>query len=133
MICALSASGDPLDDRRGIFVARVNPVEVENREAPSFPIAIAKVDVDDAIHRRAPNWDRELEAVAQREGDVDLVWVKGHASWHERDLVETIRAASVTADPNLEARLLPGNHSAGCEPTLIQGVLTPMAVGFSKL
>ena len=59
--------------------------------------------------------------IAEREGDVDLFRVQCHATRHERDLVKTVRAACVSPDPYLEARLLPGNHSAGFEPALIQG------------
>jgi len=70
---------------------------------------------------------------AHRKGDVDLVWIERDAAGNKCDLVETVRAPRAPPDPDLEARLLPGKRLTGCEPTLIQGVLTPMAVGCSEL
>jgi hypothetical protein len=61
--------------------------------------------------------------------DVDLVWIERDAAGDERDLVETVRAPRAPPDPDLEAKLLPGKRLTGCEPALIQGVLTPMAAG----
>jgi hypothetical protein len=71
--------------------------------------------------------------VAHRKRDVDFVGIQSHAAGDERDLVESIGAASPPADPYLEARLLPGNYSAGFDPALIQGVFTPMVAGFGRL
>jgi len=71
--------------------------------------------------------------LAHRKRDVDLVGVERDATGYERDLVETVRAPRAPPDPDLEARLLPGKRLTGCEPTLIQGVLTPMAAGCNEL
>jgi hypothetical protein len=70
---------------------------------------------------------------AHRKRDVDLVWVERDATGYERDLVETVSAPRAPPDPDLEARLLPGKRLTGCEPALIQGVLTPMAAGCNEL
>jgi len=118
----------------------VDPVEVEDCDAAELAHRDRKLDIDDAVHRGAPDRDRKLDALPTIERAVDLVVVESYTTGHELHFVETIRAACVPSYSylearlaNLEARLLPGNHSAGCEPTLIQGVLTPMAAGFSKL
>jgi len=71
--------------------------------------------------------------LAHRERDVDLVGVERDAAGYERDLVETVGASRAPPDPDFEARLLPGKRFAGCEPALIQGVLTPMAAGGAEL
>jgi len=70
---------------------------------------------------------------AHRKRDVDLIWIERDATGYERDLVETVRAPRAPPDPDLEAKLLPGKRLTGCEPALIQGVLTPMAVGCDEL
>jgi hypothetical protein len=74
-----------------------------------------------------------MEAIAHRKRDVDLVGIERDATGDQRDLIETISASCATPDPDLQARLLPGNRFTGCEPALIQGVLTPMAVGCAEL
>jgi hypothetical protein len=74
-----------------------------------------------------------VEAVAHREGDVDLLGVEGDAAGDESDFVESVSPAGSPADPDLKARLLPGVRSAGFQPALIQGVLTPMVAGFDEL
>jgi hypothetical protein len=71
--------------------------------------------------------------VAHRKRDVDLVGIERDAARDERDLVESVSPACPPADADLEARLIPGYCSAGFEPALIQGVLTPMAAGFGEL
>jgi hypothetical protein len=71
--------------------------------------------------------------LAHQERDVDLVGIEGDAARDEGNLVEPVRAARPPADPYLEARLLPGNRSAGFEPALMQGVFTPMVAGFAEL
>ena len=69
--------------------------------------------------------------------DVDLFWIEGHATRHERNLVEAVRAPGAPPDSDFEipnlARLLPGVRAAGCKPALIQGVFTPMVAGFVEL
>src|SRR6202521_973858 len=130
---SLVSLSDSLDDRRRVFVACVDAVEIQDRQAAEPAHRDCELDVDHAVHRRTPDRDGKPEALSQREGDVDLIRIQRDATGDKRDLVETVRASRVSPDSYLEARLLPGNHSAGCEPTLIQGVFTPMAAGFSKL
>jgi len=67
--------GDSLDDRGRILVAGVDAVKVQHRKAAELAHRDSELDVDDAVHCRTPDWDREPEAVAKREGDVDLVRV----------------------------------------------------------
>jgi hypothetical protein len=74
-----------------------------------------------------------VKALAHRKCDVDFLRVEGDAARHEGDLVESVRPACSPPDADLEARLLPGYRSAGFEPALIQGVLTPMVAGFGEL
>jgi hypothetical protein len=125
--------GNAFDDRSRILVSRVNAIEVEDRDSPELSHGDREVDVDDAVHGRAPDRQREFEAVAHRKGDVDLFGIERDAARNEGDLVESVSAARPPADPYLEARLLPGNHSAGFESALIQGVFTPMVAGFHEL
>src|SRR5258706_15694437 len=84
------------------------------------------------VHRSAPDWNREVEA-AHRKGDVDLFGIQRDAARHEGDLIETVRPAGPPPDADLKARLLPGYRSAGFEPALIQGGLTPMGGGVAEL
>jgi hypothetical protein len=74
-----------------------------------------------------------VKALAHRKRDVDFLRVEGDATRDEGDLVESVRPASPPPDADLKARLLPGYCSAGFEPALIQGVLTPMVAGFAEL
>jgi hypothetical protein len=71
--------------------------------------------------------------MAHRKGDVDLVGIERDAAGDERYFVEAVCAARPPADPDLEARLLPGSRSAGFDPALMQGVFTPMVAGFAEL
>jgi hypothetical protein len=111
----------------------VHPIQVQDRDSAELSHRDREVDIDHAIHGGAPDWQRELEAIAKRKGDVDLVGIERDPAWHQGDLVESIRPAGPPTDSYLEARLLPGNHSAGFEPALIQGVFTPMVAGFAEL
>src|SRR5258708_871916 len=124
---------DALDDRRRILVARMHPVQVEDGDPAQLSHRDRELDVDHSIHGRAPDGKWELEAVAHRKRDVDLVGIERDAARDERYFVEAICAARAPADPDLEARLLPGSRSAGFEPALMQGVFTPMVAGFAEL
>ena len=117
------------DDGSGILVARVHAVEVEHRHSAQLAHRDREIDVDDTVHRRTPKRKRKTEALAHREGDVDLVGIARHAARHESDLVEAIRAPRPPPNPYLEARLLPGNCFSGFDPALIQGVFTPLEWG----
>jgi hypothetical protein len=99
----------------------VHSVKVEHRDSAELSHRDREVDINDAVHGRAPDGKWKLEPVAHGEGDVDLFGIQRDAARDEGDFVEAISAASPPADPYLEARLLPGNHSAGFEPALIQG------------
>src|SRR5207248_11355373 len=81
---------------------------------------------------RASESEREVEAMSDRERDVDVVGIQGAAARDESDLVETVCAARSPPDPYLQARLLPGNLLSGFDPALIQGVFTPLnGAGFA--
>src|SRR5216683_7312224 len=125
--------GDPLDDRSRILVSRVYAVEVQHCDRAELSHRDREVDVDHTVHGRAPDGEGKLEAVAHRKGDVDLVGIQRDAAGDQRYFVEPISASRPPADPNLKARLLPGNRSAGFEPALMQGVFTPMVAGFAEL
>ena len=62
-----------------------------------------------------------MEAFAHRKRDIDLFGVERYPTRDEGHLIESVGAARTPADPDLEARVLPGNHSAGFESALIQG------------
>ncbi len=111
----------------------MDSIEVQDRDAAELSHRDGEVNVDHPVHRRSPDWNRELEAVAHRKGDVDFFRIEGDTARDEGDLVESIRATGPPADSYLEARLLPGCNSAGFEPALIQGVFTPMVAGFGRL
>ena len=114
----------------GVLVARVDAVEVEHGDSAELAHRDRELDVHDAVHGGAPDRQRQLEMLAHREGDVDLVGVERDAAGDQRDLVESISAARPPADAYLQARLLPGSRFRGFRPALIQGVFTPMAAGF---
>ncbi len=120
---------DLSDDRCGIFVSRVNSVEVEDRHRAELTHLDCEVDVDHAIHRGAPEREGQMEVLAHRESDVDLFGVECYAPGHERHFVESVRAARSPANPDLEARLLPGKCFTGFDLALFQGVFTPMVGG----
>src|SRR5258708_12089225 len=107
----------------------MDSIEVQDRDAADLSHRDGEVNVDHPVHRRSPDWNRELEAVAHRKGDVDFFRIQADTARDEGDLVESIRAAGPPADSYLEARLLPGGNSAGFEPALIQGGFTPMVAG----
>ena len=118
--------GDLLDHRRGILVAAMHAIEVEHGDSAELAHRDCEVDVDHAIHRRTPEGKRKREAIAHRKRDVDLVGIERHATGHKCDLIEAIRPARAPPDPDLEARLLPGNRFSGLDPALVQGVFTPL-------
>ena len=80
----------------------MHAVEVEDRDPAELAHRDREVDVDDAIHGRAPEGQRQGEAIAHRECDLYFVGIERHAAGHEGDLVEPIRAAGPPADPDLE-------------------------------
>ena len=121
--------GDLLDDGRGIFVAGVHAVEIEDGHASQLAHRDGEVDVDHTVHGRTPEREREGEPLAHRKSDVDFVWIERYATRHQRDFVEAIRAAGTAPDPDLEAGLLPGSCFSGFHPALIQGVFTPLEWG----
>src|SRR5467141_1787706 len=116
---------DLLDDRRRILIARVDAVEVEHRNSAKLAHRDRELDVDDAVHRGTPERKWKRETVTHRKRYVDLVGVERHAARHERDFVEPVSATRAPPDPDLEARLLPGNLFSGLQSALIQGVFTP--------
>src|SRR5581483_5787500 len=107
---------DLLDDRPRVLVPRVDSVEVQHRDAAELAHGDRELDVDHAVHRRTPEGKLELElfAIAQREGDVDLVRVERHAARDEGDLVEAIGAARAPANAYLESELLRRKGLSGC-------------------
>jgi hypothetical protein len=70
-----------------------------------------------------------MEAFAHRERDIDLFGVERHPTRDEGHLIESVGAARTPADPDLEARVLPGNYFSGFDLALFQGVFTPMVGG----
>jgi hypothetical protein len=111
----------------------VHTVEVQNRNPTELSHRDGEIDIDHAVHGCAPDGNREVEAIAHRKSDVDLFGVEGDSARHKRNLVESVSAPGPPSDADLEARLLPGNCSAGFEPALIQAVFTPMVAGFGRL
>ena len=129
----LVGGGDPLDDRARVLVTRVHAVEVEDCDAAELAHRDRELDIDHSVHGRSPERELELETIAHREGDVDLVGVERDAARHECDLVESIGATRVPPDADLKARLLPGKNLSGCDRALLQGVFTPMRRGCHEL
>src|SRR5205807_1474957 len=122
-------------DGSRIFVARVHAIEVQDRNAAQLAHRDGELDVDHAVHRGSPERKSKREGLArparrahirQRERDVDLVRIEGHAAGDERDLVKPVSPTRATSDSYLEAGLVPGNLFSGLQSGLIQGVLTPM-------
>jgi len=108
--------GDAPDDRGRVLVAGLDAVEVQHGQAAEPAHRHGERDVDDAVHRRAPEGDGKLQP-AQAERDVDLVGVDGHPARHQRDLVEPVRTSSPSPDADLRARcgvLSQGLDGYGC-------------------
>jgi hypothetical protein len=70
-----------------------------------------------------------MEAFAHRKRDIDLFRIERYATRDKGDLIESVCAARTPADPDLQARLLPGNCFSGFDLALFQGVFTPMVGG----
>src|SRR5438874_13425031 len=123
---------DLSNDGGRVFVTSVHAVEVQHRDPAELAHRDREIDIDDPVHGRTPERQRELEALAHREGDVDLVGIERYAPRDERNLVESVSPPRAASHPDLEARLLPGNFFSGLQPALIQGVFTPMnGAGFA--
>ena len=84
--------GDLLDDRRGVLVARVETLEVDEGDAAVAAQADREVGVGDGIHGRRQERDLQAEP-AELAGQVDLRGVDGHGAGDERHLVEAVGAA----------------------------------------
>jgi hypothetical protein len=80
----------------------MHTVEVEHGDAAELSHRDREIDVDHAVHGRAPKRKWKAEALTHRKGNVDLFGIKGHTAGDKRDLVETVSAARTAADPDLE-------------------------------
>jgi hypothetical protein len=70
-----------------------------------------------------------MEGFTHRKRDIDLFGIERYATRDEGDLIESVCAPRTPANPDLEARLLPGNYFTGFDLALFQGVFTPMVGG----
>ena len=96
---------DLLDDGSGILVARVHAVEVEHRHSAQLAHRDREIDVDDTVHRRTPKRKRKTEALAHREGDVDLLRIARHAARHESRARRPIPISRPDCSPEIASRV----------------------------
>src|SRR5665213_1129369 len=83
--------GDVVKDVAGILVARLHAVEVEHGETAEASHLLGEADIDDAVHGRRQERDRERRSV-EGEAQINLVGIDGHPSGHQRHLVEAVGA-----------------------------------------
>ena len=82
--------GDPFDDRVGRLVARLDPLEVEDRESAQPGQLAGESGIDDGIHGRSEDGDGERDA-RQVEPRIDVGRLDGRRTRGQRDVVEAIR------------------------------------------
>ncbi len=80
---------DSLDDRRGVLVASVEALQVDEGDPAVAADAHREVAVGDRVHGRCEERDLEAEA-AELRGKVDLGRVGGHGTGDERNLLEAV-------------------------------------------
>ena len=91
--------GDGSQDSLGVVVARLNAVEVENRQTARLAHLERERGVDRAIERGGQN--RNLKTMpAQLPGDIDIAGVDDERSRHQRDLIEPIGATRPLVSPD---------------------------------
>src|SRR4051794_25764999 len=84
-----------------VLEARPDALEVQYRQAAELADDPCGVGRDHAVHRRGEQ--RQLEAVrAERPRDVDVVGIAGAPGRHDRDVVESIRAAGLLPATDLD-------------------------------
>src|SRR3984893_5236595 len=71
----LVGRSDAVDDWTRIRVARVRAVEVEDGDTAEPAHHDREVDVNDSVHRCAPDWNVEAKVFAHRKQGVDLAGV----------------------------------------------------------
>ena len=86
------AVGDPLEDRVGIVVAGLDALEVQDREPAEAGQLAGQPGIDDRVHRRGEDRDREVDA-AERLGEVDVGRLDGVGAGRERDVLEAVGRA----------------------------------------
>ena len=84
--------GDPLDDRRSILVAGVQPLEVDERDATVAAHAHGEVGIRHGIHGRRHEGDLQPQP-ADLDRQLDFGRVRGHRAGHQRHLVEAVGAS----------------------------------------
>ena len=84
--------GNPLDDRRRVLVAGVQPLEVDEGDPAEPAESDREVGICDGVHGRGQERDLESEA-AEIGGEIDLGRVRGDGARDECDLVETVGAS----------------------------------------
>ena len=87
--------GDPLDDRRGVLVARVEALEVDEGDATVAAHAHREVGIGDGVHGGRQERDLEAEPAEVRR-QVDLGGIDRHGAGDERDLLEAVGAAQAS-------------------------------------
>ena len=103
----LSVGGgrDPLQDFAGIFVTRLQSLEVQNRQAAETGQRSREIGIYDRVHGRGE--DRDLESEAADLGRrIDVCRIERLRPGRERDVVEAVcRAKGVRFRPSARALL----------------------------
>ena len=86
---AVGGRRDPLEDRVRIVVARLDTLEVEDRQAAEPRQRAGHPRVDDGVHRRGEDRDRQVDA-AERLGQVDVGRLDRVGAGRERHVLEAV-------------------------------------------
>src|SRR4051812_7770606 len=80
-----------LEDRRGVLVARLDPLEVEDGETTQGTDDARRSGVNGGVERGRQAWQVQLQ-VSKRPGDVYVLRVAGPAARDDSYLVEAVRS-----------------------------------------
>ena len=83
---------DPLEDRVGVVVARLDALEVQDGEPAEPGERAGHPRVHDRVHRRGEDRDREVDA-AEGLGQIDIGRLDGVGAGSERDVLEAVGRA----------------------------------------
>ena len=102
----LGRGGDRLQLLLGVLEAGPDPLQVEHPEAAQLVDEHRGVGADDPVHRRGD--ERQLEAVGtEGPADVDVVGVARPAGRNDRDVVESVGAATLLAAADFDFQVSP--------------------------
>ena len=105
----VGSGGDRGEDLAGLVVAGLDALEVEDRQAAEPGQPAGERGVDDRVHRRREDRDRELDA-AEDLAQLDVGRLDRVGAGRERDVLEAVGRAEVV---DLRAEDAPVGRGAG--------------------